>query len=155
MPSLRMIRSFIPPGVSSLLPALAAAAALAVATPAGAEDPGWPRQLDSSSGSIVIYQPQPEDLVGDVLTGRAAFSLQKSADANPTFGVLWFTERIEIDRDSSTVTARSLDVTKVRLPGITAADARPRRGSGTSRARSKSCRRDWLRPRGSAPASRT
>jgi len=123
MPTLRIIRSFIRPGVSGLLAALAAAAALAVAIPARAEDPNWPRQLDSSSGSIVIYQPQPEDLDGDVLTARAAFSLQKSADANPTFGVLWFTGRLEIDRDSSTVTTRSLDVTKVRLPGITAAES--------------------------------
>jgi hypothetical protein len=118
-----MIRSVIRPGASGLFAILAATAALAVAPPARAEDPSWPRQLDSSSGSIVIYQPQPEDLDGDVLTARAAFSLQNSADANPTFGVLWFTERIEIDRDSSTVTARSLDVTKVRLPGITAAEA--------------------------------
>ena len=123
MSSLRIIRSLLRPGVASLFAVLAAAATLAVATPARAGDPGWPRQLDSSSGSIVIYQPQPEDLNGDVLTARAAFSLQKSADANPTFGVLWFTERLEIDRDSSTVTARSLDVTKVRLPGITAAEA--------------------------------
>ena len=123
MPSLQMVRPFIRPGVLSLLAALAAAAALAVSSTARAEDPNWPRQLDSSNGSIVIYQPQPEDLNGDVLTARAAFSLQKSADANPTFGVLWFTERLEIDRDSSTVTTRSLDVTKVRLPGITAAEA--------------------------------
>lgn len=123
MPSLRRIRSFIRPGVASLFAVLAATAALALFSPARAQESAWPRQLDSSSGSIVIYQPQPEDLVGDLLTARAAFSLQKSADANPTFGVLWFTERIEIDRDSSTVTARSLDVTKVRLPGITAAEA--------------------------------
>ncbi len=123
MSSLRMIRPFLRPGVASLFAVLVAATALAVAAPARAGDPSWPRQLDSSSGSIVIYQPQPEDLNGDVLTARAAFSLQKSTDADPTFGVLWFTERIAIDRDSSTVTTRSLDVTKVRLPGITAADA--------------------------------
>ena len=123
MKSLRTIRSCTWPGVAGLLAAFAVAAALALSTPARADDPAWPRQIDSPSGSIVIYQPQPEDLNGDVLTGRAAFSLQKSADADPTFGVLWFTERIEIDRDSSTVTARSLDVTKVRLPRITADEA--------------------------------
>jgi hypothetical protein len=123
MLSLPRIQSFIRPGIASPLAALALTAALAFAAPARADDPSWPRQLDSSSGSFVIYQPQPEDLNGDVLTGRAAFSLQKSGDANPIFGVLWFTEHIEIDRDSSMVTARSLDVTKVRLPGITAAEA--------------------------------
>jgi hypothetical protein len=90
---------------------------------ARADEPGWPREFDSSSGTFVIYQPQPEDLEGDLLTSRAAFSVLKSGETDPTFGVLWFTERIEIDRDSSTVSARSLDVTKVRLPGITTSDA--------------------------------
>jgi hypothetical protein len=118
-----MIGSLIRSGLASPIALLAVAATLAIATPARAGDPGWPRQIDSPSGSFVIYQPQPEELHGDVLTGRAAFSLLKSGDANPTFGVLWFTERIEIDRDSLTVTARSLDVTKVRLPGISVAEA--------------------------------
>src|SRR6266567_263969 len=105
------------------LAALAALAMLALAAPARAADSSWPRQFDSPSGSFVVYQPQPEDLSGDLLACRAAFSLQKGADANPIFGVLWFTESIEIDRDSSTVTGRNLDVTKVRLPGITPAEA--------------------------------
>jgi hypothetical protein len=83
----------------------------------------WPRQFDSASGTFIIYQPQPETLNGDVLSGRLAFSLQRSSDTQPTFGVMWFTERAFIDRDSSTVAARDFDVTKVRLPGITAADA--------------------------------
>lgn len=122
MPSPRWIHSFVRPSVADMLGVLAMATSLALAIPARAEDPDWPRQFDSPSGSFVIYQPQPEDLKGDLLTGRAAFSLKKG-DANRTFGVLWYTEQIEIDRDSSTVTARSLDVTKVRLPGITADEA--------------------------------
>jgi hypothetical protein len=112
----RLIHSFVRPSVASLL---MVAASLAIAVPSRADNPDWPRQFDSSSGSFVIYQPQPEDLNGDVLTGRAAFSLKRGEGTNRTFGVLWYTEQIEIDRDSSTVTARSLDVTKVRLPGIT------------------------------------
>src|SRR6185503_5451172 len=100
-----------------------ATAALTAAGPVRADDPGWPRQFDSPSGSFVIYQPQPEDLYGNTLEGRAAFSLKKSDDAIRTFGVLWYTEQVEIDRDSSTVVARNLDVTKVRLPGITSDEA--------------------------------
>ena len=100
-----------------------ATAALTVPAPVRADDSGWPRQFDSPSGSFVIYQPQPEDLYGNTLEGRAAFSLKKSDDAIRTFGVLWYTEQVEIDRDSSTVVARNLDVTKVRLPGITSDEA--------------------------------
>jgi len=99
-------------GLFLCLPALAKAA-----------DTDWPRQFDTSSGSFVIYQPQPEDLRGDILYSRAAFSLRKTRDASPVFGVLWYTEHISIDRDSSTVMARAFDVTKVRLPGITPEEA--------------------------------
>jgi hypothetical protein len=110
-------------GAAIPLAVLAALALLAPGAPARAEDSAWPRQFDSPSGPFVIYQPQPEDLNGDELSCRAAFSLQRSADGDPIFGVLWFTEHIEIDRDSSTVIRRELDVTKVRLPGITPAEA--------------------------------
>src|SRR5512143_2343689 len=91
-------------GAGRWLTLLAVATGMAMAVPARSEDASWPRQFDSSSGSFVIYQPQPEDLNGDQLSCRAAFSLQRTTDAQPTFGVLWFTEHIEIDRDSSTVT---------------------------------------------------
>ena len=123
MPSPRWIHSSIPPRIARFLAVLGVAACLAAAMTARADDAGWPRQFDSPSGSFVIYQPQPEHLDGDVLTGRAAFSLQKSEDQNPVYGVLWYTEHIEVDRDSSVVTARNLDVTKVRLPGITPDEA--------------------------------
>ncbi len=115
MPSPRLLRS-LGATLSCFLVLLAAAAARA-------DETRWPREFDSPAGSFVIYQPQPEELTGDVLTGRAAFSLRKSADQSPAFGVLWYSEEIQVDRDSSTVTARSLDVTKVRLPGITPEDA--------------------------------
>ena len=123
MLSPRCVQPLTGPGFVRLLAAIVAVASLAAPFPARADDAGWPRQFDSPSGSFVIYQPQPEDLKGDVLTGRAAFSLKKSDDDIRTFGVLWYTQRLEIDRDSSTVTARSFDVTKVRLPGITSAEA--------------------------------
>src|SRR5690349_24679709 len=105
-------------------PLLGGMFALVVAAGAArADDSGWPRQFESASGSFVIYQPQPEQLDGDMLSGRAAFSLKKSQDDRPAFGVLWYAEQIEVDRDSSTVWARNLDVTRVRLPGITPEEA--------------------------------
>jgi hypothetical protein len=119
----RSIQSLARPSFAGLITLLAMGASLVLVLPSRADDLGWPRQFDSPSGTFVIYQPQPEQLDGDLLTGRAAFSLQKSKDAYPRFGVLWYAEQIEIDRDSSTVDARSIDITKVRLPGITADEA--------------------------------
>ena len=123
MSSPRILHPLVRASVAGRVAVIAAAASLVLAFSARADDSDWPRQFDSPSGSFVVYQPQPEDLTGDVLTGRAAFSLKKSEDAPRTFGVLWYTEQVEIDRDSSTVSARSLDVTKVRLPGITPDEA--------------------------------
>jgi hypothetical protein len=118
-----MIRSYPFTQAAQSFLALVAIATLGLASTARADDADWPREFDSPSGPFVIYQPQPEDLNGDMLTGRAAFSLKRSGDASPTFGVLWFTEQIEIDRDSLTVTARNFDVTRVRLPSVTPAQA--------------------------------
>jgi hypothetical protein len=100
-----------------------AVAVLGIHATVNADDAAWPRRFDSSSGSFVIYQPQPESLTGDLLSCRAAFSLLKGEKQNAAFGVLWFTERLQVDRDSSSVDARGLDVTRVRLPGITAAES--------------------------------
>src|SRR6266508_3591735 len=107
MSAQRLARLPLLHGACRFLTALAVVALVARATPAKGDDSSWPRQFDASSGSFVIYQPQPEDLNGDVLSCRAAFSLQRS----------------EIDRDGGTVAGRDLDVLKVRLPGITAAEA--------------------------------
>jgi len=96
---------------------------LALVPTVRADDAGWPRRFDGPSGSFVIYQPQPESLNGDLLSCRTAFSLLKSGEQNPIFGVLWFTEQLQIDRDSSAVNGCGLDVTRVRLPGITAAES--------------------------------
>jgi hypothetical protein len=119
MPSPRLSRSSHRALASAPAAALLALATLVSAAGAQPDEPGWPREFDSDGASFVIYQPQPEDLSGDRLTGRAAFSLKKEGDVYPVYGVLWFTERIEVDRDSSTVTARGFDVTRVRLPSIT------------------------------------
>ncbi|HET7224208.1 MAG TPA: carbohydrate-binding family V/XII, partial [Candidatus Eisenbacteria bacterium] len=102
---------------------LAVLAAVACAAPARAQS-DWPRQFTSSSGTFVIYQPQPEDLEGDVLNARAAFSVQKTPDAAPVFGVLWMTMQVQVDRDSSVASESDLDVTRVRMPQITSAEAR-------------------------------
>jgi len=104
----------------------AAARALAVsllfallAAPVRAQSNSWPRQFETPNGTFILYQPQPEELSGTQLTARAAFSVQKSTDANPIFGVLWFQARADVDRDADVVRLSQLDVTRVRLPGAT------------------------------------
>lgn len=76
----------------------------------------WPQELSSERGTIVVYQPQPEKLVGNILTGRAAMSLELTDNSTPIFGVFWFSAKIATDRSENTVTISQLKVTKVGWP---------------------------------------
>jgi len=89
-----------------------------VAVKASAQDNtlSWPQEIENDKGTIVVYQPQPEELVGNVLTGRAAFSLQMKGKDELKFGAMWFTARIDTDNDAGMVTVRELGVTKVAWP---------------------------------------
>ncbi len=76
----------------------------------------WPQELSGDRGTIVVYQPQPEKLQGNILTGRAAMSLELKDNPNPIFGVFWFSAKIATDRSENTVTISQLKVTKVGWP---------------------------------------
>ncbi|MCJ7433500.1 MAG: hypothetical protein MUO77_08440 [Anaerolineales bacterium] len=82
----------------------------------------WPQELTAPEGKIVIYQPQPESLKGNILTGRAAMSLELVNQKEPIFGAFWFTAKIDTDRDAELATIRDLRVTRVRWPESKAAD---------------------------------
>ena len=78
----------------------------------------WPLDVPYGSGVITLYQPQPEKLDGNVLTGRAAASYLangKSED-DRVFGALWFTATLDIDREHDVAKARSMTITKVVTP---------------------------------------
>jgi hypothetical protein len=76
----------------------------------------WPQEIDASEGTIVIYQPQPESLNGNVLGGRAAISLELEGRQDPIFGVMWFTAKIDTDRDSDTAIVHHVKVERVAWP---------------------------------------
>ena len=79
---------------------------------------GWPRELDVQGGTLVIYQPQPESLEGNVLTGRAAAQYDRD-EGDPIFGTLWFTSRVDADADAGTALVRDIQVTRARWPDVT------------------------------------
>ena len=60
----------------------------------------WPREVTIKNGVIVLYQPQPEKLEGNSLSGRAAVSIELNDRDQPVFGAIWFTGELEIDRSS-------------------------------------------------------
>ena len=76
----------------------------------------WPQEIEAPGGTIVVYQPQPEALTGNVLSGRAAISLEFDQLEEPVFGAMWFTATIDTDRDSDTALVRDFRVEKVAWP---------------------------------------
>lgn len=76
----------------------------------------WPQELNGDKGTIVIYQPQPEKLTGNYLTGRAAMQLEVKSSKEPIFGVFWFSSTIETDRSTNSVIIKNIKVTKVAWP---------------------------------------
>ncbi len=76
----------------------------------------WPRDVNISSGTITIYQPQVESLEGNVLKGRAAIAYHGSDSDSPVFGAAWFTSQVNIDRGTRTVHYQTLKITDTRFP---------------------------------------
>ena len=69
------------------------------ATSAAAMD--WPQEIVADEVTIVVYQPQPDKLEGNVLSARAAMSLEADNLDEPIFGAFWFDAKIDTDRDDS------------------------------------------------------
>lgn len=104
----------------NLLSVVGALSTLLFFTTAAAAD--WPQQVTAEEGTIVVYQPQPESLQGNVLKGRAAMSLQIKGRDDPIFGAFWFESKIDNDSDAGVATIRNVKVTEVRWPESKDAD---------------------------------
>lgn len=98
--------------------ALFALAALWLAVPSlwaqQPDDNAWPREIKTASVTVTMYQPQLEAFEGNILKARAAVAVD-TGGAEPVFGAVWMTSRVQTDRDDRTVTLVSLDVTEVRF----------------------------------------
>jgi len=87
-----------------------------------AQDYSWPREIPVSggaTGTIVLYQPQAEELTGNALTARGAIALRLAGRSDPIFGAMWMSATIDVDRDSGMVWVSDVRVTRVRWPDAT------------------------------------
>src|SRR5512144_2472058 len=104
----------------TLAAGLLALLGMAGATTAAPQVSEWPRELTTPKGHlIVVYQPQAETFRGATVTGRAPVSFTKKGQTVPKFGVVFFTARVSVDRDTREVSVLDLRVSRVRFPGIT------------------------------------
>ena len=82
----------------------------------------WPQEVVAEEGTIIVYQPQPESLDGNVLKGRAAMSLEIESLDEAIFGAFWFEARIDNDSAAGVAWIRDVKVTAVRWPQSRDAD---------------------------------
>jgi hypothetical protein len=78
----------------------------------------WPRKIKTDQGTIIIYQPQIESFKDDLLSSRAAISVQSTGMKEPVFGAMWFDSHVSTDRDTRTVTLLDMAVTAAKFPDI-------------------------------------
>ena len=78
----------------------------------------WPRTVPTSGGGkLTMYEPQPESLAGNQLTGRAAVSVRKSASDEPVFGVVFFTATLQ-HSGSSDNAITSMKMNQAKFSGM-------------------------------------
>ncbi len=107
-----------------VLPVLAACAPVMAASdeapPAMGEpsaDP-WPRQLTSGDNTFSIFQPQYDRWEQGRLDGRSAVAVEGQASPEPRYGVIWFTARTQVDKETQMVTLEELTVSKADFPTV-------------------------------------
>jgi len=76
----------------------------------------WPREILVSEGVIVMYQPQPEALNGNLLQARSAVAVEMKGAKEPVYGAIWFEARLDTDRDAGLAYITDVSVTRVRFP---------------------------------------
>jgi len=81
-----------------------------------AEESIWPQEIVGEKTKVVIYQPQPESINGDIVQSRAAISIKLKNDPTPIFGAIWLTSYMDIDKSERKIRLVSVEVTNVRLP---------------------------------------
>ena len=78
----------------------------------------WPKEMKLADGSsLTIYQPQPESLNGNKITGRAAVSVKKNTGGEPIFGAIFYAGTITTDKASRMAELETLSITNVKFSG--------------------------------------
>lgn len=103
---------------SILATALMANVSLAQAPPAPPPADPWPRQIQLSGATALIYQPQIETWDGNQIQVRAAVSIKPAGAQAQSFGAVFATARTEVDRAARTVVFSDVSVTKGSFPTL-------------------------------------
>ena len=77
----------------------------------------WPRKFVSGATTVSVYQPQLDSWKDNQISARAAVEIQTTGTQAPSYGVIWFSARTEVDKINRQVTLLDFDFTKSNFPG--------------------------------------
>jgi hypothetical protein len=78
----------------------------------------WPRTINTSDGGkLTMYEPQPESLNGNQMTGRAAVSVRKSDKSEPIFGVVFFSATLQNSGNADNAIS-SMRISQAKFSGL-------------------------------------
>ena len=79
----------------------------------------WPKEIPiKSGGKVVIYQPQPDKLEGNKITGRSAVSVKETSTSEPIFGAMFFEATLHTNKDSRMADLESLKISNAKFSGV-------------------------------------
>ena len=76
----------------------------------------WPRTVTAGGDKLTIYEPQVESWQGNLLRARAAVGVETPALPKPTYGVVYYTARTEVDKVAGMVTLNDFRVIRAQFP---------------------------------------
>ncbi len=79
----------------------------------------WPKEIPlKTGGKILIYQPQPDELNGNILQGKAAVSAKANANDPAVYGAIFFEASLSTDKDTRRATLESIKITNTKMEGV-------------------------------------
>lgn len=79
----------------------------------------WPKEIPlKTGGKILIYQPQPDDLKGNILKGRTAVGAKEKANDPMVYGAIFFDAKLFTDKNTRMATLESLTITNAKMDGV-------------------------------------
>ena len=80
----------------------------------------WPKEIPlTTGGKILLYQPQPDELVGNVLKGRSAIGAKEKANDPMVYGAIFYEATLATNKATRMGTLESIKITNAKVEGVT------------------------------------
>jgi hypothetical protein len=83
----------------------------------GASAQSWPKEFTGPKGKLVMYEPQPQKIDANKVSGVMAVSVLATGKKEPVFGALFFDAFINIDRETRRYSLEKFSIPSIKFSG--------------------------------------